>query len=44
MRLDPNDIERTLTLLAQTVLTTSHDFGEFKAARAGEREPRYTRG
>jgi enoyl-CoA hydratase/carnithine racemase len=31
-------------LLAQTVLTTSHDFAEFKAARAGEREPRYRRG
>ena len=31
-------------LLAQSVLTTSHDFAEFKAARAGEREPRYTRG
>jgi enoyl-CoA hydratase/carnithine racemase len=31
-------------LLAQTVLTTSHDFGEFKAARAGEREPDYRRG
>ena len=31
-------------LLAQTVLTNSHDFAEFKAARAGEREPRYVRG
>jgi enoyl-CoA hydratase/carnithine racemase len=31
-------------LLAQTVLTTSHDFGEFKAARADEREPDYRRG
>ena len=31
-------------LLAQTVLTTSHDFAEFKAARADERPPHYTRG
>ncbi len=31
-------------LLAQTVLTTSHDFAEFRAARSGEHEPRYTRG
>ncbi len=31
-------------LLAQTVLTTSHDFAEFKAARAGERDPQYRRG
>jgi len=31
-------------LLAQTVLNTSHDAAEFKAARAGEREPDYRRG
>jgi len=31
-------------LLAQTVLTSSHDFTEFKAARAGERDPKYVRG
>ena len=31
-------------LLAQSVLTTSHDFAEFKAARAGERDPSYVRG
>ena len=31
-------------LLAQTVLTTSHDFAEFKAAREAGREPDYRRG
>jgi enoyl-CoA hydratase/carnithine racemase len=31
-------------LLAQTVLTNSHDFAEFKAARDDGREPRYVRG
>ena len=31
-------------LLAQTVLTTSHDFAEFKAARSGEHDPDYRRG
>jgi enoyl-CoA hydratase/carnithine racemase len=31
-------------LLAQTVLTNSHDAAEFRAARAGEREPDYRRG
>jgi enoyl-CoA hydratase/carnithine racemase len=31
-------------LLAQTVLNTSHDAAEFRAARAGEREPDYRRG
>jgi enoyl-CoA hydratase/carnithine racemase len=31
-------------MLAQTVLTSSHDFYEFKASRAEEREPRYVRG
>ena len=31
-------------LLAQTVLTTSHDFAEFKASRAEDREPNYKRG
>jgi len=31
-------------LLAQTVLTTSHDFAEFKASRTDDRPPRYTRG
>jgi enoyl-CoA hydratase/carnithine racemase len=31
-------------LLAQTVLTSSHDFAEFKASRADDRPPRYTRG
>ncbi|MBI2706369.1 MAG: enoyl-CoA hydratase/isomerase family protein, partial [Actinobacteria bacterium] len=31
-------------LLAQTVLTTPHDFAEFKASRAEEREPMYKRG
>jgi enoyl-CoA hydratase/carnithine racemase len=31
-------------LLAQTVLTTSHDFAEFKAARDDGREPKYVRG
>lgn len=31
-------------LLAQTVLTSSHDFAEFKAARSGERDPEYRRG
>ncbi|MCU1351305.1 MAG: hypothetical protein JWM05_514 [Acidimicrobiales bacterium] len=31
-------------LLAQTVLTTSHDFAELKASRAEERDPRYVRG
>jgi enoyl-CoA hydratase/carnithine racemase len=31
-------------LLAQTVLTTSHDFAEFKAARDEGRDPNYVRG
>jgi len=31
-------------LLAQTVLTTSHDFAEFKAGRAGDHPPDYRRG
>jgi enoyl-CoA hydratase/carnithine racemase len=31
-------------LLAQTVLTTSHDFAEFKAARTEDRPPTYIRG
>jgi enoyl-CoA hydratase/carnithine racemase len=31
-------------LLAQTVLTNSHDFAEFKAARDDGREPQYVRG
>lgn len=31
-------------LLAQTVLTSSHDFAELRAARAEQREPRYVRG
>jgi enoyl-CoA hydratase/carnithine racemase len=31
-------------LLAQTVLNTSHDFAEFKAARDEGREPKYIRG
>ena len=31
-------------LLAQTVLNTSHDAAEFRAARSGEREPDYRRG
>ena len=31
-------------LLAQTVLTNSHDFAEFKATRSGGRDPDYRRG
>jgi enoyl-CoA hydratase/carnithine racemase len=31
-------------LLAQTVVTTSHDFGEFRASKAEGREPDYRRG
>lgn len=33
-----------IELLAQTVLTSSHDFAEFKAARAGDHDPDYRRG